>query len=86
MRRGGGDFDPDRGAVDAAHAQQVIGDGAVAIEKLDEGSCRACGSTKRAASNGCTSVSAASGGIAEDRFEMRIGGEVVVLVAPRVPM
>ena len=36
MRCGGADFDPDRGAVDAADANEVIHHAAVAIEQLDE--------------------------------------------------
>ena len=40
MRRGRRDFDPDRRAVDAADADQVIGDDLVAIEHLDEGLAR----------------------------------------------
>jgi hypothetical protein len=40
MRCGGGDLDPDRRAVDAADANEVIHHAAVAIEKLDEGLTR----------------------------------------------
>ena len=36
---------------------------------------RACGSTKRSRSNGRTSASGASLGVAEDELQMRVGGD-----------
>ena len=54
-------LDPDRGAVGAAQAQQVVGDDAVAREAIDEHR-RAPSSVKRSGSNGRSVASGVSAG------------------------
>ena len=70
----GRDFDPDRGAVDTTDAHDVIHHLAVAIEELDEGLARLRIDEARLLERQ-DDVLGRVRRIAEDRLEMRIGGE-----------
>ena len=68
-----GDLDPHRRAVDAPHAQQVVGDGAVRRQPVDENGPGGClRETRR--SERFDVVFRRVGGVAEDQFEMRVRG------------
>ena len=73
-----GDLDPDRDAIGAAQPQQVVGDGAVALQPGDEAVAR-LRIEKRSASNGRTSASGVSA--AKPNISLRWGLAAAVRVS-----